>query len=96
MRDSLRTVIAAAESEIGPHPDLTAFLTVRDAVRESEGSDVARAYHDGAQVALYSDEGHEYRISFASLMDELLMLAALDTRARLTVPEQIDYPAPTE
>lgn len=96
MRDGLKSVIDAAESEFGPHPDLTAFLTVRDAVRESEGSDAARAYSDGAQVTLYSDEGHEYRISFSSLMDELLMLAAMDTRARLTEQEQIDQQAPTD
>lgn len=41
-------------------------------------------YYDGAPVSLYSDEGYEYWISFASLLDELLTLAAMDVGQGLT------------
>ncbi|MGO1686474.1 MAG: hypothetical protein ACTHYR_15995 [Brachybacterium sp.] len=87
MSESIKNAVLDAIREVGPHPDLVAFLTVHEAVRTTTSSDAARAYHDGAQVTLYSDEGTEYYISFASLVDELLMLAALDTERRLREEE---------
>ncbi|MFJ6044522.1 hypothetical protein [Brachybacterium paraconglomeratum] len=83
MRDKLIAVFEDAENEVGSHPDLTAFVTVRDAFRTMWGSEAAYAYREGAQVILYSDEGEPYTISFASLVDELLMLGASGTRSRL-------------
>ena len=83
MRDELRTQIQRVEEEIGPHPDLSAFVTVHDAVRASAGSDAARAYQGSAPVTLYSDEGHEYSIGFDALLDELLTLAAMDVAQSL-------------
>lgn len=38
MRDEIGGLAAVPESNAGPPPDLSAVLTVRDAVREPEGS----------------------------------------------------------
>ncbi|MEE1616990.1 hypothetical protein [Brachybacterium sp. J153] len=38
MRDEIGGLAAVPESNVGPPPDLSAVLTVRDAVREPEGS----------------------------------------------------------
>lgn len=84
MQDGIMSEIRRVEDKIGPHPDMAAFLTVRDAVRATEGSDAARAYHGSAPVTLYSAEGHEYTIGFDSLLDELLLLAAVDVGQGLT------------
>lgn len=86
MSDNLAGEIRRVEAESGPQPDMTAFLTVRQAVRETVGSDAARAYQDGALVTLHSDEGREYTIRFDSLVEELLLVAATDTGLRLTEP----------
>lgn len=83
---SLADTIARAEEEAGPHPSLDAFLTVHHALGATTGSDAARAYHEGAAVTLYSDEGTPYQIEFSSLLDELLTLAAMDVHRRLTQP----------
>lgn len=84
MRDGMMDEVRRVEEQIGPQPDMAAFLTVRDAVREVTGSDAARAYHDRAPVTLYGDAGQAYTIGFDALMDELLMLAAVDVGWGLT------------
>lgn len=84
IRNTLVTEIGRVEAEIGPHQDIAAFLTVLDALRNTEGSDAARAYHGGSLVTLYSDEGNQYTIGFDSLLEELLTLAAREVGRELT------------
>jgi hypothetical protein len=83
-RDAITRMIERVEAETGPQPDLRAFLTVLDAIRASDYSEAAAAFHESAPVTLVSDEDREYTIGFDSLLEELLMLAANDVSMRLT------------
>lgn len=83
-RDAIVQMIASTESQTGPQPDIRAFLTVLDAIRDSDYSEAAAAFHESAPVLLNNDEGNEYTIGFDSLLEELLMLAAADVSKKLT------------